>query len=115
MVVHDGDHVRAGFVDLGMDETFRILRAAPEVDGDAIERVLDDVGLGDDCRRARGRHQEAARIEVVANTHVTVRVDDAVGSQRLVCCNEIQDELRVGGAGRGRVVLCVRSGRTEAE
>ena len=76
MIVNDGHHVRARFVNLAVNESLAIAQASV-ADRVAVEIVLDDVGRGHQAWRERARKKIMIGIRGVAHAHVPVAIQDA--------------------------------------
>src|SRR5262245_54956388 len=109
MAVKDCVDVGARLVDLGMDETLGVDRAAALVDRLALEVELHDVGLADTARRERGRHQETvlalgmAGADVAEPVDHALAVENAIGGYKVVDRGaEIRRRLRRHAAAKRR-------------
>ncbi len=76
-----------------MDEPLEIRRAAPRVEGRAVERELHDVAALNAVRRARTRQQVVLRIVGMARADMAEGIDHAFTRENAVCSDELFNEL----------------------
>src|SRR5712692_9732481 len=99
MAVYDSLDVGPRLVDLAVDETLEVERAAARVHRHAVEVVLHDVGRGHQLGRDGARHQIAARVAVVPRAHVPVAVEHTLVDQNAVGGYQVLDQGRIRRAG----------------
>jgi len=114
MAMDHGVDVRPGTIDLRVDETLLINRAAATIDGVAVEIEFHDVVGGDAPGRLRLGNQETIRPRRMPHADVAVTVDDALVIEDAVGGDEVLDQTlgRRGIAPRRRRL---RGGGTEKD
>src|SRR5262249_17044808 len=114
MAMYHGVDVRPGAIDLGVDETLLIDRAAATINGIAVEIEFHDVVGGDAPRRLRLGNQKMIRPRRMPHADVAVSVDDALVIEDAVGRDEVLDQAlarrRIAVVGRR-----LRGGGTEKE
>ena len=96
--MHDGHHVRAGLVDLAMDETLKEAAAALRVHGLGVEIEFHDVIGFDQSGRLRARHQEAVRGTGMAHGEVAEGVEHALIGQNAAGASQFIQNVAGHGA-----------------
>jgi hypothetical protein len=83
-----------------VDEPLGKLTAAVQIDGIAVEIVLDDIAGCDQGRCQRSRYEVTVGIPVVPNADMPERVHDALPRQDPAGRNEVFHQSGIRRAGR---------------
>ena len=90
--MHHGHHFGPRAIDLAVDIALDEALALVTRYGLAVRAPFDEIGGGDERRRARARHDEVLRPLVAARAHVPVRIEHLVLREDAARGDQVLDE-----------------------